>query len=68
MSVLVVKIKNVLGSRFALLEVKIVIFYILSRFEIIPVRETAVPLTLSKSNVNPVPDEGFWLGLKPRQN
>ncbi|KAF2898150.1 hypothetical protein ILUMI_08020 [Ignelater luminosus] len=59
--------RNCIGSRFALLEVKVVIFHILSRFEIIPIKETHIPLILSKSNVNPVPDEGFWLGLKPRQ-
>ncbi|KAF2894714.1 hypothetical protein ILUMI_11459 [Ignelater luminosus] len=58
--------RNCIGSRFALLEVKIVIFYLMCKFEIVPVEKTAIPLVLSKSNVNPLPDEGFWLGLRLR--
>ncbi|KAK4873816.1 hypothetical protein RN001_013176 [Aquatica leii] len=58
--------RTCIGSRFALLEIKTVIFNILTKFEIVPVDETPIPLTLSKSNVNPISDKGYWLGLKPR--
>lgn len=54
------------GSRFALLEIKIMLVELLRKFEIIPVEKTQIPLELSKTNFNPMPDEGFWLGLKPR--
>ncbi|KAF5293674.1 hypothetical protein FQA39_LY03159 [Lamprigera yunnana] len=58
--------RNCIGSRFALLEVKIILIRILSRFEIVPIEETARSITLSKTIINPISDKGFWLGLKPR--
>ncbi|KAK5641507.1 hypothetical protein RI129_010054 [Pyrocoelia pectoralis] len=58
--------RNCIGSRFALLEIKIVLIRILLKFEIVPIDETPIPIVLSKTNVNPVSDRGYWLGLKPR--
>ncbi|XP_031354343.1 cytochrome P450 9e2-like [Photinus pyralis] len=58
--------RNCIGSRFALLEVKIIIAHILRKFEIVPIKNTPIPLTFSKDNVNPVSDKGYWVGLKPR--
>lgn len=58
--------RNCIGSRFALLEVKIIIAHILRKFEIVPIKSTPIPLTFSKDNVNPVSDKGYWVGLKPR--
>lgn len=54
------------ASRFALLETKAVIFHVIAKFEIIPVKKTVVPLVLSASNLNVYPKNGFWVGLKPR--
>ncbi|KAK4873882.1 hypothetical protein RN001_013242 [Aquatica leii] len=58
--------RNCIGSRFALLEGKLVVAEIISKFEIVPIQKTEIPIALSKSNFNPLPDHGIWVGLKPR--
>ncbi|KAG5895431.1 hypothetical protein JTB14_037590 [Gonioctena quinquepunctata] len=56
--------RNCIGSRFALLEIKVVFFYILSHFDIVPVEKTNVPMVLEKSMFRLAAEGGFWLGLK----
>ncbi|KAG5895439.1 hypothetical protein JTB14_037598 [Gonioctena quinquepunctata] len=56
--------RNCIGSRFALLEAKIVTFHILSQFEFVPVKKTPIPLIISKKTFNMAPEGGFWLGMK----
>ncbi|XP_063917833.1 cytochrome P450 9e2-like [Zophobas morio] len=58
--------RNCIGSRFALLETKILFFYILSHFRIVPVEKTPIPLVLCKKQFNLNAEKGFWLGLKRR--
>ncbi|CAH1376298.1 unnamed protein product [Tenebrio molitor] len=58
--------RNCMGSRFALLETKTLFFYILSRFEIVPVEKTQIPLQLSRKTFNVTAEKGFWLGFKRR--
>ncbi|KAJ3645281.1 hypothetical protein Zmor_022947 [Zophobas morio] len=58
--------RNCIASRFALLEIKTLFFYILSHFEIVPVEKTQIPLVLSKKHMNITAENGFWLGLKRR--
>ncbi|XP_063915540.1 cytochrome P450 9e2-like [Zophobas morio] len=58
--------RNCIGSRFALLEIKALFFYVLSHFEIVPVEKTQIPLVLSKKKLNMTAENGFWLGLKRR--
>nr|WIT94146.1 cytochrome P450 monooxygenase CYP9FD4 [Euwallacea interjectus] len=53
-----------IGSRFALLEIKIMIFYLLKSFEIVPTSKTLIPLQFDKSSVTFLPKGGFQLGLK----
>ncbi|KAF2898585.1 hypothetical protein ILUMI_07590 [Ignelater luminosus] len=60
--------RNCIGSRFALLETKLIIIKILQKFEIVPVDKTPNRIVLSKSNFNPLPDGGIWLGFKPRSS
>lgn len=45
---------------------KIVLFNILSKFEIVPVEETPIPLVLCKASVNPIPEKNIILGFKLR--
>ncbi|KAF2899548.1 hypothetical protein ILUMI_06622 [Ignelater luminosus] len=58
--------RNCIGSRFALLEGKLVIAEIIRNFEIVPVEKTQVPMKLKKDQFPPFPENGFWLGLKKR--
>ncbi|KAK5641474.1 hypothetical protein RI129_010021 [Pyrocoelia pectoralis] len=58
--------RNCIGSRFALLEGKLIIAELVRKFEFVVVEKTQIPIVLSKTNFNPIPDEGFWIGLKPR--
>ncbi|KAF2899555.1 hypothetical protein ILUMI_06629 [Ignelater luminosus] len=60
--------RNCIGSRFALLEGKLIIAEIIRNFEIVPVGKTQIPLKLSKESFSPFPEKGFWLGLKPRRH
>ncbi|CAG9827672.1 unnamed protein product [Diabrotica balteata] len=56
--------RNCIASRFALLEIKVVFFYLLKDFEIIPVEKSQIPLVISKENFNLTSEGGFWFGLK----
>nr|WIT94147.1 cytochrome P450 monooxygenase CYP9AN7 [Euwallacea interjectus] len=57
--------RSCLGSRFALLEVKTVLFHLLSKFKLVVIEKTQVPLKLSKKFViNIRPEAGLWLGIE----
>ncbi|KAJ8916091.1 hypothetical protein NQ315_004457 [Exocentrus adspersus] len=56
--------RNCIGSRFALLENKVLMFYILMYFEIVPVERSRIPVQLSKTSINLTAEGGFWFGLK----
>ncbi|XP_066261391.1 cytochrome P450 9e2-like [Euwallacea similis] len=57
--------RSCLGSRFALLEVKTVFFHLLSKFKLVVIDKTQVPLKLSKKfAINIRPEAGLWLGLE----
>lgn len=58
--------RNCIASRFALLEVKTLFAYLLSKFDIIVVEKTQIPLRLSKKQFGMQAENGFWLGLKLR--
>lgn len=55
------------GSRFALMETKAVVYYILRNFTFEVCEKTDVPLTLKKQNFGLIAEKGIWLELKPRQ-
>ncbi|KAJ8928371.1 hypothetical protein NQ314_019102 [Rhamnusium bicolor] len=60
--------RNCIGSRFALLETKIVFFFILQHFQIVPVEKTQIPLKISRKSFSMTAANGFWFGLKRLKN
>nr|ANS06316.1 cytochrome P450 [Agasicles hygrophila] len=56
--------RNCIGNRFALMEMKVISFYMLLNFEIVPISKSRIPLKLSKKQINMAPEGGFWFGLK----
>ncbi|XP_044766583.1 uncharacterized protein LOC123322670 [Coccinella septempunctata] len=58
--------RNCIGNRFALMEVKTLIFKILCHFEIVPIEKTQIPLKMNKNAFGFIPTDGFHLGLKRR--
>nr|XP_015838024.1 PREDICTED: cytochrome P450 9e2-like [Tribolium castaneum] len=59
--------RKCIGYRFALLEIKILFFFLLSKFEIVTVDRTEIPVKICKKALNMTPEGGLWLGLKPRK-
>ncbi|KAK5643815.1 hypothetical protein RI129_007660 [Pyrocoelia pectoralis] len=59
--------RNCIASRFALLENKTLIFHLLSRFNVVVIDKTQIPLKLSKTRITLVSEKGIWLGLERRK-
>ncbi|XP_021705963.1 probable cytochrome P450 9f2 [Aedes aegypti] len=58
--------RNCIGSRFALMEVKAVMYYILLKFTIARSAKTQIPVQLRKGFTNVGPDHGMHMELKLR--
>ncbi|KAK7788927.1 hypothetical protein R5R35_014078 [Gryllus longicercus] len=58
--------RSCIGMQFAMMEVKVITAYLLSRFHIKAIDKTPVPLKLTKGSCQMTTDEGFWVGLEPR--
>jgi len=56
--------RSCIASRFALLEIKSLLFHLLNKFEIVPVKDTQIPLIFSKAALTVVPEGGIILGFK----
>jgi len=56
--------RNCIGSRFALLEVKVLLFNLLLHFELVPTKKTQNPIKLNRKSFNHTAEGGFWFGLK----
>lgn len=56
--------RHCLGSRFALVEIKTLFFYLLTTFEIVPIKATPIPAKFSRKSLGLTIDGGFHLGLK----
>ena len=54
------------GSRFALMESKVALVQLLSRFNLGVVSKTPIPIQITKKGFNMTVDGGFWLGLEQR--
>ncbi|XP_045464627.1 cytochrome P450 9e2-like [Harmonia axyridis] len=58
--------RNCIGSRFALMEVKALLFYLFRHFEVVPIEKTEIPIKFNKNAFGFIPENGYHLGLKKR--
>lgn len=59
--------RNCIGSRFALMQIKALVYHLLLNFSLEVVKKTDIPLTYKKNLGRDVPVNGLWIGLKPRE-
>ncbi|XP_013199513.1 cytochrome P450 9e2 [Amyelois transitella] len=59
--------RNCIGSRFALCEVKVMLYQLLQHFELSPCEKTSIPVVLSMESVNMAIKGGQWMRLKIRK-
>lgn len=57
-----------IANRFALMEVKILLFHLLARCELKPCAKTPSPLKFCKKTLSIIPEGGFWLNVKRRSD
>ncbi|XP_061390038.1 probable cytochrome P450 9f2 [Musca vetustissima] len=53
--------RNCIGSRFALLETKVLIYYLLSEFKFEPAKKSCIPMKLNPAGFQLAPKDGFWI-------
>ncbi|KAF5287927.1 hypothetical protein FQA39_LY15631 [Lamprigera yunnana] len=61
--------RNCIASRFVFMTTKIIIFHLLSKYDLLVIDKTPIPLNIAAGTftaLNLGPAEGFWLGLKQR--
>ncbi|XP_050092164.1 probable cytochrome P450 9f2 [Anopheles aquasalis] len=58
--------RNCIGSRFALMEVKSIIYYMLKSFTFERCERTQVPLKLKSNPAAIITEKGIWIRFKPR--
>ncbi|XP_033218818.1 cytochrome P450 9e2-like [Belonocnema kinseyi] len=59
--------RKCIGSRFALLEMKVMIFHLLSRCILKPCSKTPIPIKLKRDTFTMMPEGGFWLKVAERK-
>ncbi|KAF4519173.1 hypothetical protein B566_EDAN008236 [Ephemera danica] len=60
--------RNCIGIRFAQLEVKLALAYVIAAVELEVCERTTIPLVISAENSQMKPTGGFWLTARPRTN
>jgi len=58
--------RNCIGSRFALMEIKTVFYYLLLNFSIEVNAKTQIPLKFALNPIGMKTEKGIWISLKPR--
>lgn len=49
------------------MEMKLIAFHLLSKFDIVPTEKTQIPVILTKGSVSLKPEKGMFVGLKLRK-
>jgi cytochrome P450 family 9 len=57
-----------IGNRFALVEIKVLLFHLLARCELKPCAKTTLPIRFSKSGLRIHAENGFWLNVRRRSD
>ncbi|XP_032683013.1 cytochrome P450 9e2-like [Odontomachus brunneus] len=57
-----------IASRFALMEMKVLLLHLLARCDLLPCEKTPIPLKLDKAGFILKPEGGFWLKAVPRKD
>lgn len=60
--------RTCIGYRFALLISKVTFVQLLLKFNLVAIKETQIPLHLSKTSYKLDAERGFWIGLQSRKN
>ncbi|XP_023721087.1 cytochrome P450 9e2 isoform X3 [Cryptotermes secundus] len=60
--------RSCIGNRFALMETKLALVYLLSQFTLKVVSRTPVPIRIVQKGFNMSIDGGFWFGLEKRKS
>ena len=58
--------RNCIGSRFALMELKTIFYYLMLNFSFEVTEKTQIPLKLAKIPFSSKSEKGVWVALKPR--
>lgn len=58
--------RKCVAYKFALLETKILFYFILTHFTIIPEKRTQIPFKINKTDLTLTSENGYWLALKKR--
>ncbi|XP_053683466.1 probable cytochrome P450 9f2 [Sabethes cyaneus] len=60
--------RNCIGSRLALMEVKVMIYYLLRDFSLQPTEKSQIPIRISKKAFTLQSEKGVWLEFQPRKH
>ena len=59
--------RNCIGSRFALMELKTIFYYLMLNFKFEVTEKTQIPLKLANNPIGIKTEKGIWMALKPRE-
>ena len=63
---ILINLLNVSANRFARMESKLALFYLLKNSKLFFIKETENPIQFQFSGFTTVNKHGYWLGIKPR--
>ncbi|KZC05577.1 Cytochrome P450 9e2, partial [Dufourea novaeangliae] len=58
--------RSCIGNRFALIEIKVLLFHLFARCDLKPCSRTNIPLKMAKGVLGILSENGFWLKVEPR--